>query len=149
MKKKRSRKSAPRAQVMLLFRDSRPEAYRALSPEERQRLVQRWRDWYDGLAARGQVLHGQPLEPTGCVVSGATGEIVADGPFAETKEGVGGYFLLSVASFAAAVKIARRCPSLPLGISVEVRPVAAFSPNLTELCGQPPRARRAAKRRPR
>lgn len=127
----------PPTQVMLLFRDSQPEAYRALSPEERQRLMQRWGAWLDELVAAGQLLHGQPLEQRGCVVSGAAGGLVTDGPFAESKEGVGGYLLLSVRDFAEAVAIAKQCPSLPLGLSVEVRPVAEFSPNLTELRGRP------------
>lgn len=127
----------PPLQVMLLFRDSRPEAYRALTHDERQQLMQRWGAWLDELTARGELLHGQPLELRGCVVSGAAGELVTDGPFAEAKEGVGGYLLLSVGDFAEAVAIARQCPSLPLGLSVEVRPVAEFSPNLTELRGRP------------
>lgn len=123
---------------LLIFRDSQPEAYGRLSPEERQRLVQQWNAWYDGLAVQGKVLHGNPLEPQGRVVSGPAGQSVRDGPYAEGKEVVGGYFWLSVADIDEATAIAQKCPSLPIGISVEIRPVAEFSPVLKELRGRRP-----------
>jgi hypothetical protein len=59
--------------------------------------------------------------------------VVSDGPFAESKEAIGGYFLLDVASFDDAVVIARECPGLPYGVQVEVRPVAAECPLASEL----------------
>ena len=109
---------------LLIFRDASPGCYQAMSAEERQQLMQRWNQWYDGLAAEGKVHHGHPLEPHGRVVSGARGERVVDGPFAESHEAIGGYFLLMVASLDEATAIAQRCPSLPLGMSVEVRAIA-------------------------
>ena len=81
---------------LLLFRNAGPDVHAHLSPAERVALAQRWNDWYDGLAQRGKVKHGQPLELTGRVVSGARGERVTDGPFAEAKEVVGGYIFLTV-----------------------------------------------------
>ena len=109
---------------LLIFRDASPDVYTKLSPDQRQRLMEQWNAWYDGLAAKGQVQHGHPLEPGGRVVSGTRGERVVDGPFAEAKEAIGGYFLLTVESLEEATAIAQRCPSLPLGMTVEVRPVA-------------------------
>jgi hypothetical protein len=109
---------------LLIFRDSGPESYSAMSPEQRQQLLNEWNAWYDGLAAQGKVQHGHPLEPEGRVVSGARGERVVDGPFAEAKEAIGGYFLLTVADLDEATAIAKRCPSLGIGLTVEVRPVA-------------------------
>jgi hypothetical protein len=53
---------------------------------------------------------------------------VADGPFAESKEAIGGYFLLKVDSMDEAVSIAQQCPGLPHGAKVEVRPVLAECP---------------------
>lgn len=108
---------------LLIFRDSSGAMYRGLSAEQRQELMQRWNDWYDDLDARGKVQHGNPLEPGGRVVTGP-GPRVTDGPFAETVEAIGGYFLLTVADLDEATAIARDCPSLPLGMVVEVRPVA-------------------------
>ena len=63
--------------------------------------------------------------PEGKIVSGKNGQFVADGPFVESKETIGGYFLLSVNSAEEAVAIARDCPGLQYGMRVEVRPVAA------------------------
>ncbi len=109
---------------LLIFRDGNPEAYKRMSPEERQHLMEKWNTWYAGLAATGKVEHGSPLEPRGRVVAGADGRRVTDGPFAETTEAIGGYFVLGVADLDEATEIARGCPSLPYGMSVEVRPVA-------------------------
>ena len=123
---------------LLLFRNAGPDVHALLSPAERVALAQRWNDWYDGLAQRGKVKHGQPLELTGRVVSGARGERVTDGPFAEAKEVVGGYIFLTVADLDEATEIAKGCPGLPLGLSVEVRPVAGSSPVLENVPGRPP-----------
>lgn len=125
-----SLKSSP---SLLIFRDSALGAYQALSAGRRKQLVQQWNDWIDGLTAQGKFVEGHPLEPLGRVVSGPRGELVKDGPYAETKETVGGYFWLTVADIDEATEIAQGCPSLPLGLSVEVRPVAPTSPVLREL----------------
>jgi hypothetical protein len=109
---------------LLIFRDASPDAYTKISAEERQQLMQQWNAWYEGLAAQGKVQHGHPLEPDGRVVSGPRGERVVDGPFAEAKEAIGGYFLLTVADLDEATEIAQRCPSLRIGMSVEVRAIA-------------------------
>ena len=58
--------------------------------------------------------------------------MVADGPFAESKETIGGYFLLNVGTMDEAVAIAQQCPGLPYGIRVEVRPVAGECPVAAE-----------------
>jgi hypothetical protein len=109
---------------LLIFREA-PDSYRGLSAEERQKLLHQWNEWYDGLARRGKVQHGHPLESQGRVVSGPRGERVIDGPYAEAKEAIGGYFLLTVADLDEATAIAQKCPSLRYGLTVEVRPIAA------------------------
>lgn len=124
---------------MLLFRNAGADTHAHLSPAQRAKLAQQWNDWYDGLARQGKVEHGRPLALEGRVVSGAAGERVTDGPYAETKEVVGGYFFLNVADLDEATAIAKRCPGLPLGLTVEVRPVAAVSPVLENVHGRPPR----------
>jgi len=126
---------------LLLFRNAGPESHARLTPDERAALAKAWNDWYDGLAREGKVLHGQPLALEGrVVVAGPHGARVTDGPFAETKEVVGGYFMLSVASLDEATEIAKQCPGLPLGLIVEVRPIAAVSPVLSDVRGRPPTA---------
>lgn len=115
---------------LLFFRDVPATVYQALTQDQRDHLMSQWNDWYDGLAAQGKVQHGHPLHPIGRLVSGPRGERVVDGPFAEAKETIGGYFLLTVDSIDEATEIAQRCPSLSLGMTVEVRPIADACPTL-------------------
>jgi hypothetical protein len=114
---------------LLIFRETSPDSYKGLSAEQRQQLLTRWNAWYDGLATQGKVQHGHPLEPEGRVVS-ARGDRVVDGPFAEAKEAIGGYFFLMVEDLEEATEIAKQCPSLQYGLVVEVRPVAEFCATL-------------------
>lgn len=122
---------------MLLFRNAGPETHAHLTDAEKAEMARRWNTWYDSLAAVGKVEGGQPLALTGRVVSGRRGERVTDGPFAEAKEVVGGYFLLRVTDIDEATAIARQCPGLDLGLTVEVRPVAAVSPVLDAVHARP------------
>ena len=132
-----SEKSARSAEsFLLLFRNAGPETHAHLSREEREEMTKKWNAWYEGLAAKGKVQHGRPLGLGGRVVSGARGQNVTDGPFAESKEVVGGYFFLTVANIDEATEIAKQCPGLPLGLTVEVRPVAEVSPVLEGVRGR-------------
>lgn len=80
----------------------------------------RWMAWYDELAAQGKALEGQPLELDTRVVSGVGGRAV-DGPFAESKEAIGGYVKLLVTGLDEATEIARRHPGLAYGLQIEIR----------------------------
>ena len=111
---------------MLIFRGN--DWHKGLSPEEMQNVSERWMDWFKGLMEEGKAVAGNPLAPEGKIVSGRSGRVVADGPFAESKEAIGGYFLLKVDSMDEAVSIAQQCPGLPHGAKVEVRPVLAECP---------------------
>src|SRR5216683_1848490 len=115
-----------KSEYMLLFRGN--EWHKDLSPEEIQKVVSQWKGWFNRLTAQGKAIAGNPLEREGKVVSGKNGRVVADGPFAESKEAIGGYFLLQVKSLDEAVAIAKECPGLAYGAVVEVRPVAEQCP---------------------
>jgi hypothetical protein len=110
---------------MLLFRGT--DLRNGLSPEELQKVTDNWMAWFKRLTEEGKAVAGNPLEREGKIVSGKD-RVVSDGPFAESKEAVGGYFLLDVNTIDEAVAIARECPGLPYGIRVEVRPVAGECP---------------------
>jgi len=110
---------------MLLFRGTTWD--KELSPEQIQDVTTRWMDWFNGLMEDGRAKSGQPLEREGKVVSGKNGT-VTDGTFAESKEAIGGYFLLTVDTMEEAIEIAQMCPALEHGIQVEVRPVRATCP---------------------
>ena len=117
-----------KSEYLLLFRGAQWD--KGLSPEQLQKTVDQFMAWFERLKQEGIVKGGQPLERTGKVVSGRGGRTVADGPFAESKEAVGGYFLLQVDSLEQAVAIAKQCPILEFGSTVEVRPVAEECPTM-------------------
>jgi hypothetical protein len=110
---------------MLIFRGT--DWYKGLSPEQMQQIADNWMAWFNRLKQEGKAVAGNPLEKEGKIVSGKN-RVVSDGPFAEAKETIGGYFLLKVPSLDDAVAIAQQCPGLPYGIRVEVRPVAGECP---------------------
>lgn len=111
-----------KSDYLLLFRGNVWD--RGLSPAQLQKVVSDWMAWFERLKAEGKCSGGHPLEEQGKVVSGRNGHIIADGPFAESKEAVGGYFYLQVADENEAIEIAKQCPGLEYGSVVEVRPVA-------------------------
>jgi hypothetical protein len=106
-------------EYMLLFRGT--DWDRGLSSEEIQNVMSRWIAWLDRLTEQGKARAGQPLMDQGKVISGKKGQTVLDGPFAESKETVAGYILLQVDNLDEAVEIAKECPGLDYGLSVEVR----------------------------
>ena len=106
---------------MLLFRGN--DWIKSLSPEEKQRVTDQWMVWFRRLTDEGKAVAGNPLEREGKIVSGKN-RVISDGPFAESKEAIGGYFYLTVADEKEAIEIAKQCPGLEYGSIVEVRPVA-------------------------
>jgi hypothetical protein len=117
-----------KSEYLLLFRGTQWD--NNLSPEELQKVTGQFMAWFERLTQQGIAKGGQPLENEGRVISGKKGRTVADGPFAESKEAIGGYFLLQLTNLDEAVEIARQCPLLDYGLTVEVRPVAAQCPAL-------------------
>lgn len=123
------------APYLLLFRNAGADTHAHLSAEQRDALAKKWNDWFESLAAQGKVEHANPLGLGGRVVSGPAGERVTDGPYAEGKEIVGGYFYLRVRDLDEATAIARQCPGLAQGLTVEIREVLSCSPVLGEVRG--------------
>jgi hypothetical protein len=96
---------------------------RPTSPQEAQAVMQLWMNWMQELAGQGHMKdRGQPLDPAGKVVSGKE-KAITDGPFAEAKDLVGGYTLITASDLAEAAELAKGCPIFDRGGSVEVRPV--------------------------
>src|SRR2546423_12658070 len=79
--------------------------------------------WFERLKAEGKCVGGHPLEDEGKVISGKQ-RAVADGPFAESKEAIGGYFYLTVADEKEAIEIAKQCPGLEYSSGGGKRPGA-------------------------
>jgi hypothetical protein len=113
---------------MYLFRAS-DEARRAAmgTPEQAQRSLQVWMAWIRDLEVGGHLKdRGQPIDAGGQVVRGKE-RLVTDGPYVETKDVVLGFILVEARDLAQAVELARGCPMLDGGGSVEVRPIAGLA----------------------
>jgi hypothetical protein len=110
--------------LLLIYADER--AYEAMSEDERRELYAAYDELMKDLGASGKMLGGEELAPTTSATSvqvRAGERLVTDGPYAETKEQLGGYFLIDVDDLDAAIDIAARIPSVQSG-SIEVRPIA-------------------------
>ncbi len=112
-------------EYMLLFHGTHWD--KNLSPEELQKVMSQWTAWFDRLAEEGKIKSARPLLHEGKVVSWKKGQTVTEGPFSESKEAIGGYFLLQIGDLDEALEIAKECPVLQYGMTVEVRPVATQS----------------------
>jgi hypothetical protein len=99
-----------------------------MTPEELQNVLSKFSAWVEGMSKSGKLIDAHPLAQEGKVVSGSRGKVVADGPFAESKEAVGGYFALDVETEEEAVEIAQACPALDYGVTLEVRRIATCCP---------------------
>jgi hypothetical protein len=96
----------------------------ALPETERDAVMKAYGEFLHGLDASGRHLATGRLSParTARTVRGNGGRtVVTDGPFAETKEQLGGYHLIECADLDEALAIAQRMPTLPYGGTVEVR----------------------------
>ena len=97
------------------------------TPDEMQRIMQKWGAWIEGLSKEGHMRGGDPLEPNGKVLTGKS-RTVTDGVFAEAKDVVGGYLLVAARDLAHATELARGCPIFEAGGSVEVRGIRPMTP---------------------
>ena len=113
--------SPEKPQFLLLLHQ--PNTGPAPTAEEMRQIMGRFTEWMASLSARGMVVATNGLETTGTVLRGPRGSSTTDGPFAESKEIVGGYVLISADNLDAAVEAARDCPGLDYRMAVEVRPV--------------------------
>ena len=93
-----------------------------LSPQEQEANMGKWLAWIEKLTKEGRYLAGEPLLPTGKTIAGQK-KVVTDGPFAESKEVIGGFFMVNAKNYEDAVAMAKDCPDYELGGIVEVREV--------------------------
>lgn len=107
------------AQFMLLLRGGDFKRY---SPEEMQKITEQYLAWADQLRSAGRYLGGDELKNDGRILSVQNGRIV-DGPFTETKEMIGGYFVIAADDLAEAARLAHACPHFKFGGEVEIREV--------------------------
>lgn len=109
--------------LLLIYHDE--GRWEGLSEAERQKMYGGYRELRQELEAAGKFMGGNQLQPTSTATTVRVRNSkagVTDGPFAETKEQLGGYFLIDAPNLDEALAIAARIPSAATG-SIEVRPV--------------------------
>jgi hypothetical protein len=104
---------------MLIFQSGTPQHR---SPEAMQAYMGKWMAWIDKLREEGKYLSGEPLLPGGKLVKGPDKK-VTDGPYAEAKEIVGGFFIINAENYDDAVAISKDYPDYEYDGSVQIRQV--------------------------
>jgi hypothetical protein len=99
---------------------SRGQWDKDISREEIQNAIDKFYLWYDRLVNEGRMKAGQRLARERKIVSK---HIVTDGPFAETKEVIGGYWFILASSLEEAAELAAENPCLACGLTYEIRPI--------------------------
>lgn len=114
--------------IMLIYQNE-PQ-WNAIDETERQQIYHEYRSLREDLLSSGKFVAGSQLQPIGTATSIRVRdgkELVTDGPFAETHEHLGGFFLVEARDLDEAMKIAARIPSARMG-TIEVRPLAEGAP---------------------
>ena len=117
--------------MLLIYHEE--QGWDAVTEAERQQIYGEYRKLQEQLVSRGQFLAGSELQPvtTATSVRVRDGkEMVTDGPFAETHEQLGGYFLIEAANLDEATSIAAKIPSAQTG-TVEIRPLVEMTAEAT------------------
>ena len=110
--------------MLLIYMDEK-----ALDQTEREHCYVESTELAHDLKSNGQFLSTSPLQPTAmstCVRVRDGKRLVTDGPFAETREQLGGYFMVDAKDLDVAISIAARIPGARVG-AVEIRPVIEIS----------------------
>jgi hypothetical protein len=113
--------------AILIYSDE--TIWEKLTEAERGEIVGRYVAISEDLKKRGQYVLGEPLDSTTTASTlrlrdGKT--LVTDGPFAETREQLGGFYVVDVPDLDTALAIAARFPTAPVG-SIEVRPIPSYA----------------------
>ena len=115
-------------QYLLLIYDQESQ-WGKLSEAEQGKIYQEYGDFTQSITKSGHYIGGNQLHPVAKATTVRVRDgkkLITDGPFAETKEQLGGYYLVEAKDIQEAVKIAARIPGARFGC-VEVRPIMTFS----------------------
>lgn len=111
--------------MFLLFGDESQPRPELDTPEAVDAMMAPWRTYNQALRDAGVFVAGDALQPSPTATTlrnSGSDVVVTDGPFAETKEQIAGYYLVDCADLDEALKWAKQCPMMAFG-SVEVRPL--------------------------
>ena len=106
--------------LLLLHEDI--EKMNNLSPKEMEELAKAHMAWAEKLAQSGHLISGDGLQEKGVLISGEE-SVIKDGPYMESKEIIGGYYLLQAKSIEIVVEMAKECPCHHWGGTTEVRQI--------------------------
>jgi hypothetical protein len=115
---------------------SRGQWDRDKSPAEIQQAIDAFYSWKDKLVAEGKMKAGQRLATQAKIVSKSG---VLDGPFAETKEVIGGYWFFIASSLEEAAKLAAQNPCMACGLTYEIRPIELEQASAYKVTNETPR----------
>src|SRR3954467_15457269 len=112
------------AKYMLLLHDNRSD-FTNISPEQVQTIIEKYMKWGESLRKAGLMHAGDKLtDEPGKVMRRRDGQVrVTDGPYSESKEILGGYYVIEAPSYEQAIAHARDCPHLDYSGTIEVRQV--------------------------
>jgi len=109
-------------EFLLFFRDT--QLAKRLSPQEMQALTVEWIQWVQRLRKQGKIKDGRPLEQGGSLISHKSGGLKANAPLIASEQTITAFSLLKVRHLNEATEIAKGCPVLKYGSTIEVRRVA-------------------------
>ena len=108
-------------EYLMLIRENL-ENYGKMTAQEMQDDIAKHIKWVEQLVENGNFKGGDPLAPAGKHIKGSE-KVITDGPYIETKEGISGFYFLLANSLEEAAEIAKGCPSLDTGGTVEIREI--------------------------
>lgn len=106
---------------LLLFRGGR-DGMQDMSEEARNKHMAKWGTWIGELSKQGKFVAGEPLGNESRVITGKK-MTVTDGPYAESKELVGGYLIIKAADLNGATEISKGCPIFEVNGTTEIRDI--------------------------
>ncbi len=111
--------------MLLLHTQTNRPAQIKTDPEYFTRVTREYMEWADRMRAQGTLKGGNKLtDDAGKVLRASAGKVsTTDGPYAESKEIVGGFFIVAAGDYAEACRIAESCPHVKYGSYIEVRQV--------------------------
>lgn len=106
---------------MLLFVGN--EWYNEVQYPEIKTVAEKAHEWMSNLMNQGKVKNGMGLAREGARITGKTGRVISDGPYAESKEAIGGFLVVEAESMEEAIAIAKSNPTIQYGTTIEIRPL--------------------------
>jgi hypothetical protein len=108
-------------EFMMIFRHEINETAVKPTEEQMREEIQKWQKWIRGIAERGNYSSTNRLLSEGKTLKSL--EVISDGPYAEAKEMIGGYLNVKTNTLEEAVELAKSCPGLQNGATVEIRSI--------------------------